>query len=50
MKSLIKNYIELLTIDKVKQFAENNNINLSDKELNYLFNLIKKCGDYICLL
>ena len=41
MKSLIKNYIELLSIDKLKEFSLNNNINLSDIELNYLLNLVK---------
>ena len=41
MKSLIKNYIELLTIDKLKSFSLNNNINLTDSELNYLLNLVK---------
>jgi len=41
MKSLIKNYIELLTIDKLKEFSSKNNINLTDNELNYLLNLVK---------
>ena len=41
MKSLIKNYIDLLTIDKLKEFATNNNINLSNHELDYLLNLVK---------
>ena len=41
MKSLIKNYIDLLNIDKLKEFALKNNINLTDSELNYLLNLVK---------
>jgi hypothetical protein len=41
MKSLIKNYIELLSIDKLKEFSLKNNINLTDIELNYLLNLVK---------
>ena len=41
MKKLIKNYIDLLTIEKVKYFSIKNNINLSDSELNYLLNLVK---------
>ena len=41
MKSLIKNYIELLSIDKLKEFSLKNNISLTDNELNYLLNLVK---------
>ena len=41
MKSLIKNYIDLLTIEKVKDFSIKNNINLTDSELKYLLNLVK---------
>lgn len=41
MKSLIKNYIELLNITKLKEFSLKNNINLTDNELNYLLNLVK---------
>ena len=41
MKSLIKNYIELLSVDKLKEFSLKNNINLTDNELNYLLNLVK---------
>ena len=41
MKSLIKNYIDLLTFDKVKEFALNNNINLTKTEIEYLLNLVK---------
>ena len=41
MKSLIKNYIELLSIDKLKEFGLKNNINLTNIELNYLLDLIK---------
>jgi len=41
MKSLIKNYIDILSIDKLKEFAINNNINLTNNELEYLLNLVK---------
>ena len=41
MKSLIKNYIDLLTTEKLKEFCLKNNINLTDNELNYLLNLVK---------
>jgi len=41
MKSLIKNYIDLLTIDKLKEFSLKNDINLNDNELNYLLNLVQ---------
>lgn len=41
MKGLIKNYIDLLTIGKLKEFADKNNINLTPIELEYLLNLVK---------
>lgn len=41
MKSLIKNYIDILSIDKLKEFAITNNINLTNNELEYLLNLVK---------
>lgn len=41
MKSLLKNYIDLLTVDKLKSFALKNNINLKDEELDYILNLVK---------
>ena len=41
MKSLIKNYIDLLTIDKLKDFSLKNDIELTDNELEYLLSLIK---------
>lgn len=41
MKSLIKNYIDLLSIDKLKEFGIKNDIHLSDSELNYLLSLVK---------
>ena len=42
MKSLIRNYIDLLNLDKLKNFALKNDINLTDTELNYLLNLVKE--------
>ena len=41
MKSLIKNYIDLLNVDKLKEFSIKNNINLTNTELEYLLNLVK---------
>jgi len=41
MKSLIKNYIDLLSVDKLKEFSIKNNINLTNTELEYLLNLVK---------
>lgn len=41
MKSLIKNYIDLLNSNKLKEFASKNNINLKDSEIQYLLNLVK---------
>ena len=41
MKSLIKNYIDLLTVDKLKEFSIKNDINLTNTELEYLLNLAK---------
>jgi len=41
MKSLIKNFIDNLTIDKLNEFGIKNNINLNNTELNYLLELIK---------
>ena len=49
MKSLIRNYIELLSIDKLKEFSLKNNINLTDKELNYILKLVKENYDEILL-
>ena len=41
MKSLIKNYVDKLTIDNLREFALKNDISLNDNELNYLLNLVK---------
>lgn len=41
MKSLIKNYIDKLTVDKLEEFAVKNDIELSTNELEYLLNLVK---------
>ena len=42
MKNLIGNYIDLLTVDKLKEFGKKNDINLNNEELEYILNLIKK--------
>lgn len=41
MKGLIKNYIDLLSIDKLKSFALKNDINLNEEQLEYILNLTK---------
>lgn len=41
MKGLIKNYVDKLTIDKLKEFALKNDIYLSENEFEYLLDLIK---------
>ena len=41
MKTLIKKYIDLLSKERVNTFLSDNNIYLNDKELNYIFDLIK---------
>ncbi len=37
----IKKYIDKLTIQDINNFANNNGIILNEKQLNYIFNLIK---------
>jgi len=41
MKSLIKNYVDKLTIDNLREFAVKNDINLNQNELEYLLNLVQ---------
>lgn len=41
MKSLIKNYIEMLSIEKLNEFGIKNDIHLNNTELEYLLNLVK---------
>lgn len=42
LKGLIKNYIDNLDIKTLKEFGIKNNINLSDNELNFVYNMIKE--------
>ena len=42
MKNLIKNYIDKLSTNDLKEFALKNNINLTDNEFEYLLNLAKE--------
>lgn len=42
MKSLIRNYINLLTIEKLEEFGIKNDIHLSNDELKFLLNLVKE--------
>lgn len=41
MKSLIKNYVNKLTKEKIDKFAKKHDIFLNENELNYLLNFIK---------
>ncbi len=41
MKNLIKNYVDKLTIDNLREFAIKNDINLNQNELEYLLNLVQ---------
>ena len=41
MKSLIKNYIDLLSTQKLEEYALKNNIKLTKNEVEYLLNLVK---------
>ena len=41
MKGLIKNYIDKLSIDNLKDFALKNDVHLNNNELEYLLNLTK---------
>lgn len=40
-EKLIKNYINNLKINNIKQFAINNNINLNNDEINIIYDVIK---------
>lgn len=41
MKSLLKNYIEKLTLDRVKEFAYRNDIKLDDEEFQFILDLVQ---------
>ena len=47
MKSLIKNYVNNLTKEKLDKFAQSKDIYLSDSELEYLLFLVKNNLDDI---
>ncbi len=47
MNNLIKNYISKLTKEQVTSFALMNNIVLSEDELNFTYNFIKKHGEEV---
>lgn len=49
MKGLIKNYIDLLSIDKLKSFALKNEINLNEEQLEYILNLTKNSWEDILI-
>ena len=41
MKKLILDYIKLINKEDINKFANKNNINLSSKEINNIFNLLQ---------
>ena len=41
MKSLLKNYIEKLTLDEVREFGEKHNINISNDEYEFILDLVQ---------
>ena len=41
MKKLILDYIKLINKEYINKFANKNNINLSSKEINNIFNLLQ---------
>ena len=41
MKSLLKNYIEKLTLDEIRQFGIKNGINISDEEYKFILDLVQ---------
>ncbi len=47
IKYLIHNYIQKLSIDDLNKFAINNNIILSENELNFIYSFIKKNHEYL---
>ena len=46
-KFIIKKYIDKLSIQNINNFALNNNIVLTEKELEYMYNLIKNNWEQI---
>ncbi len=49
MKSLLKNYIDLLTVEKLNNFGLKNDIHLSNLELEFLLDLVKNNFDDIII-
>lgn len=47
MYNLIKRYMENLSINQVNDFAQKNNVFLSESELNFTFQFIKKNWEMI---
>ena len=47
MKGLIKNYIENLSLDKLKEFSNKNGFKLTDDELKFILDLVQKNYDDI---
>ena len=41
MKSLIKNYIERLTLDEIREFGIKKGINISDDEYKFILDLVQ---------
>lgn len=41
MKSLLKNYIEKLTLDEIREFGQKNGINISNTEYQFILDLVQ---------
>ena len=41
MKSLLKNYIEKLTLDELRTFGKKHNINISNEEYQFILDLVQ---------
>lgn len=41
MKSLLKNYVEKLTLDQIREFGSKNGINISDTEYQFILDLVQ---------
>lgn len=49
MKSILKNYIDLLTLDKLKTYAQKQDIQLNEFELEFILKLVKENFDDILI-
>ncbi len=47
MYNLVKRYMENLSVDQVNDFAQKNNVFLSESELNFTYTFVKKNWEMI---